>query len=57
MIIHYKKGKTDVYRFKAKEDTPRFVKALGDRTQAFIDRYLRDSVVVTIHTRNIGSGI
>ena len=51
------RSKKEFYRFKAKADTPRFVKALGDRTQAFIDRYLRDSVVVTIHTRNIGSGI
>ena len=42
---------------KANAATPRFVKALGDRTRGFLDKYLRDSVVVTIHTRNIGSGI
>ena len=51
------RSKKEFYRFEAKADTPRFVKALGDRTQAFVDRYLRDSVVVTIHTRNIGGGI
>ena len=51
------RSKKEFYRFKAKDDAPRFVKALGDRTQAFVDRYLRDSVVVTIHTRNIGGGI
>ena len=51
------RSKKEFYRFDAKADTPRLVKALGDRTQAFVDKYLRDSVVVTIHTRNIGSGI
>ena len=51
------RSKKEFYRFKAKEDTPRFVKALGDRTRGFLDKYLRVSVVVTIHTRNIGSGI
>jgi len=50
------RSKKEFYRYKAKADTPRLVKALGDRTRAFLDRYLRDSVVVTIHTRNIGSG-
>ena len=33
---------------------PRLIKGLGDRTSATTDKYLRDSVVVTIHTRNIG---
>ena len=33
---------------------PRIVKSLGARTIAYFDKYLRDSVVVTIHTRNIG---
>ena len=33
---------------------PRLVKGLGERTTAIEDKYLRDSVVVTIHTRNIG---
>ena len=51
------RSKKEFYKFEAKAGTPRFVKALGDRTQAFVDKYLRDSVVVTIHTRNIGSGI
>jgi len=32
----------------------RIVKSLGDRTVAFFDPFLRDSVMVTIHTRNIG---
>ena len=33
---------------------PRLVKGLGDRTTEIKDKYLRDSVVVTVHTRNIG---
>ena len=51
------RSKKEFYRFGASASSPRLVKALGDRTQAFFDKYLRDSVVVTIHTRNIGSGI
>ena len=51
------RSKKEFYKFKPKADSPRFVKALGDRTRAFLDKYLRESVVVTIHTRNIGSGI
>ena len=51
------RSKKEFYRYKANAATPRFVKALGDRTRGFLDKYLRDSVVVTIHTRNIGSGI
>ena len=49
------RSKSEFYRFKAKEDKPRFVKGLGDRTRKFLDKYLRDSVVVTVNTRNIGS--
>ena len=51
------RSKHEFYRFKAPKDSPRFVKALSDRTRSFLDKYLRDSVVVTVHTRNIGSGL
>ena len=51
------RSKGNFYRFKATNDKPRFVKGLGDRGHNFDDTKLRDSVVVTIHTRNIGSGI
>ena len=52
------RSKKEFYRFN-KFDAggniiPRLVKGLGDRTTAIKDKYLRDSVVVTIHTRNIG---
>ena len=39
-------------------DKARPVKGISNRTDTRIaDKYLRDSVVVTIHTRNIGDGI
>ena len=45
------RSKNEFYRFEGKK---RLVKGLGERTTAIEDKYLRDSVVVTIHTRNIG---
>ena len=49
------RSKSNFYKFKGSK--PRYVKGLGDRTHNFDDTKLRDSVVVTIHTRNIGGGI
>ena len=49
------RSKSNFYKFKGSK--PRFVKGLGDRGHDFDDTKLRDSVVVTIHTRNIGSGL
>ena len=49
------RSKGNFYRFKATADKPRYVKGLGDRGHNFEDTKLRDSVVVTVHTRNIGS--
>ena len=52
------RSKREFYRFDAdpkKGKKPRLVKGLGDRTREYIDKYLRDSVVVSVHTRNIGS--
>jgi hypothetical protein len=51
------RSKKEFFRFAASKDSPRFVKALSNRTRSFLDKYLRDSVVVTVHTRNIGSGL
>ena len=46
----------EFYRSAAGEDKPRIVQGLGDRSRSYEDdKFLRDSVVVTIHTRNIGS--
>tara|TARA_Y100000590_G_scaffold423519_1_gene529493 strand:+ start:221 stop:1141 length:921 start_codon:yes stop_codon:yes gene_type:complete len=49
------RSKKEFFRFNASADKPRLVKGLGDRTREFLDKYLRDSVVVTVHTRNIGN--
>ena len=49
-------SKREFFRAKAQEGKPRLVKGLGDRTAEFFDKFLRDSVVVTVHTRNIGAG-
>ena len=51
------RSKREFFRFAPSAGKPRLVKGLSDRTKAFLDKYLRDSVVVTIHTRNIGEGI
>ena len=51
------RSKSNFYKFKSTADKPRYVKGLGDRGQNFDDTKLRDSVVVTIHTRNILGGI
>jgi len=45
------------FRNVAPTNKPRMVKGIGDRTREFFDRFLRDSIVVSIHTRNIGSDI
>ena len=47
------RSKREFFRFEPTADKPRFVKGLTDRTRQFMDKYLRDSVVETIHTRNI----
>ena len=49
------RSKREFFKFEPTADKPRFVKGLTDRTRQFMDKYLRDSVVVTIHTRNIGT--
>ena len=46
------RSKNEFYRFEGKK---RLVKGLGNRTREFTDKYLRDSIVVTVNTRNIGS--
>jgi len=49
------RSKREFFKFEPTADKPRFVKGLTDRTRQFMDKFLRDSVVVTIHTRNIGT--
>ena len=45
----------EFYRKDAGAARPRTVKGLGDRSRDYQDKFLRDSVVVTVHTRNIGT--
>ena len=52
------RSKNNFFRGDAPVDKPRLVKGIGNRSSEFTDdRYLRDSVVVTIHTRNIGEDL
>jgi hypothetical protein len=50
------RSKREFFRAEAQKGKPRLVKGLGERTAEFFDKFLRDSVVVTVHTRNIGAG-
>ena len=50
------RSKKEFFRAEPQDNKPRLVKGLGDRTREFFDKFLRDSVVVTVHTRNIGAG-
>ena len=50
------RSKKEFFRNEATAEKPRFVKALGNRSRIFTDKYLRDSIVVTVHTRNVGEG-
>tara|TARA_B100000959_G_C14888137_1_gene585493 strand:- start:93 stop:1013 length:921 start_codon:yes stop_codon:yes gene_type:complete len=49
------RSKKEFFRKDAPAGKPRFVKGLGDRSRLFTDKYLRDSIVVTVHTRNLGT--
>ena len=51
------RSKKEFFRYKSKKDSPRLVKGIGNRTSEFTDRFLRDSIVVSVHTRNIGDGL
>ena len=44
---------TDFFKSEAKEEEPRLMQGLGNRSREFFDRFIRESVVVSVHTRNI----
>ena len=48
------RSKRDFFKSDAEEDEPRLMQGLGNRSREFIDKYLRESILVSIHTRNIG---
>ncbi len=47
----------DFFKTDAPESKKRIVAGLNNRKQEFTDKYLRDSVVVTVNTRNIGGDL
>ena len=47
------KSKQEFFKSKAEEDEPRLMQGLGNRSREFTDKYLRESILVSIHTRNI----
>ena len=55
------KSKNELFSKDAEDSKPRLVQGLGNvitnRAMEFIDKYFRDSIIVTVHTRNIGGGI
>jgi len=46
--------KKGFFRKIATAAEPRIVKSLGRKARPFFDKFLRDSIFVTVHTRNIG---
>jgi hypothetical protein len=54
------KSKNELFSKDAEGSKPRLVQGLGNvitnRAMEFIDKFFRDSIIVTVHTRNIGGG-
>ena len=51
------RSKRKFFKSDPRAGKPRKVKGISNRTREFIDRFFRDSIAVTVHTRNIGKGI
>ena len=54
-LVFRSSAKKGFFRNLATSSKPRIVKSLGRGAAAFYDKFLRDSIFVTVHTRNIGS--
>tara|TARA_B100000029_G_scaffold516204_1_gene627632 strand:- start:2274 stop:3326 length:1053 start_codon:yes stop_codon:yes gene_type:complete len=50
------RSKKTFFKSAPRPGNPRKVKGISNRTREFIDKFFRDSVAVTVHTRNIGQG-
>ena len=54
------KSKNELFSEDAEDSMPRLVQGLGNvitnRAMEFTDKFFRDSIIVTVHTRNIGGG-
>ncbi len=51
------RSKENFFKKDAPDSKKRFITGLDDRTKEYTDRYLRDSVIVTVNTRNIGGDL
>ena len=55
------KSKNELFPKDAESSKPRLVQGIGNlitnRAMEFTDKHFRDSIIVTVHTRNIGGGI
>lgn len=51
------RSKENFFKKEAPATKRRFITGLDDRSKGFTDKYLRDSVIVTINTRNIGGDL
>jgi hypothetical protein len=55
------KSKNELFRKVPEDSKPRLVQGLGNkisnRGMEFFDKFFRDSIIVTVHTRNIGGSI
>lgn len=49
------RSKQDFFKSKSTTEKPRLMQGLGNRSRDFEDKFLRESIVVSIHTRNIGA--
>ena len=47
----------DFFKSNAPDSKKRVVTGLDNRSKEYTDKYLRDSVIVTVNTRNIGGGL
>tara|TARA_A100001234_G_scaffold216112_1_gene221667 strand:- start:281 stop:1144 length:864 start_codon:yes stop_codon:yes gene_type:complete len=47
----------DFFKSNAPDSRKRIVTGLDNRSKEYTDKYLRDSVIVTVNTRNIGGGL
>ena len=48
------RSKNDFFKTASTTEKPRLMQGLGNRSRDFDDKFLRESIVVSIHTRNIG---
>ena len=51
------RSKENFFKKEAPASKKRFITGLDDRSKGFTDKYLRDSVIVTVNTRNIGGDL